>query len=94
MIGGNYLNSRTEVNKMVDVDKLIKDMEAYRQGYEQGRTDGIKNFERIIENICIDIDDIKKHFKITTSRELCKCGEQLLTKEELNKGKCDRCLED
>ena len=39
---------------MADVDKLIKDMEAYRQGYEQGRTEGIKSFQRV--ELSEDID--------------------------------------
>jgi len=32
---------------MEDTNDMIKNMEAYRQGYEQGRTDGIKSFKEL-----------------------------------------------
>jgi len=48
---------------MEDTNDMIKNMEAYRQGYEQGRTDGIKSFQRVIERICIDINEIKEKIK-------------------------------
>ena len=46
-----------------ETEEMLKNMEAYRQGYEQGRTDGIKSFQRIIEKICIDINEIKEKIK-------------------------------
>ena len=48
---------------MEDVTKILQNMEAYRQGYQEGRVNVIKGFQKVLERICLDIDEIKELLK-------------------------------
>lgn len=47
-----------------ETEKLIENMKIYRQGYDNGRLDGINSLQRIIEQICLDINEIKNLLKL------------------------------